>query len=95
LVLIVLAQPRLASIMPSEEVKFFDASTAAKMPLLAARPGLKLLFIEPKDSRSPTGCDAARPSARTISCSLSSNSLPTAAAEPNTPAVPVMCQPTS
>jgi hypothetical protein len=24
---------------------------------------LKLLFIEPKDSRRPTGCDAARPSA--------------------------------
>ena len=81
--------------MLSEEVKFFEASIAAKMPLLAARPGLKLLFIEPKDSRKPTGCEAARPNAQTICCSFSFNSLPTAAAEPNTPAVPVMCQPTS
>src|SRR5438876_11317662 len=75
----VLAQPRLASIMASEDVKFFDANCAAKMPLEAARPGLKLLFIEPKDSRKPTGCDAARPSAHTICCSLSFNNLPTAA----------------
>jgi hypothetical protein len=75
--------------------KFFDASIAAKMPLLAARPGLKLLFIEPNDSRNPTGCDAARPSAQTICCSLRFNSLPTAAADPNTPAAPMMRQPTS
>ena len=95
LVLIVLAQPRLASIIASELVKFFDASNAAKMPLLAARPGLKLLFIEPKDSRKPTGCEAARPSAQTICCSFRPSSLPAAAAAPNTPAVPVMCQPTS
>jgi hypothetical protein len=60
LVLTVFAQPRLASIIWSEEVKFFAASRAAKMPLLAARPGLKLLFIDPKDSRGPTACDAAR-----------------------------------
>ena len=81
--------------MGPEDVKFFDASNAAKMPLLAARPGLKLLFIEPNDSRNPTGCDAAKPIAHTICCSLRFNSLPTAAAAPNTPAVPVMCQPTS
>ena len=53
---------------PKGAVKFFDASNAAKMPLLAARPGLKLLFIEPNDSRKPTGCDAARPIAHTICC---------------------------
>ena len=93
--LIVLAQPRLASIIASELVKFFEASSAANMPLLAARPGLKLLFIEPNDSRKPTGCEAARPSAQIICCSLRPSSLPTAAAAPNTPAVPVMCQPTS
>src|SRR5258708_40203169 len=90
-----LAQPRLASIMLSEEVKFFEASIAAKMPLEAARPGLKLLFIEPKDSRRPTGCDAARPSAQIICCSLSLSNLPTAAADPNTPAVPGMWRPAS
>ena len=61
----------------------------------AARPGLKLLFMEPKDSRRPTGCEAASPSAQTICCSVSPISLPVAAAAPNTPAVPVMCQPTS
>ena len=35
----VLAHPRFASIMPSELVKPFDARSAAKRPLLAARPG--------------------------------------------------------
>ena len=39
------------------------------------------MFIEPKDSRKPTGCDAARPSAQTICCSLRSISLPIAAAD--------------
>jgi hypothetical protein len=33
-VLTVFAQPRFASIIWSDEVKFFDASTLAKMPLL-------------------------------------------------------------
>ena len=47
------AQPRLASIIWSEDVKFFDASSAAKMLFLAALPGLKLLFIEPNDLRKP------------------------------------------
>ena len=93
--LIVLAQPRLASIIPSELVKFFDGSSAAKMPLLAARPGLKLLFIDPNNSRNPTGCEAASPSAQTICCALRSRSFPAAAAAPNTPQVPVMCQPAS
>jgi len=57
LVEIVLAQPRLAAIISLELVKFFEARIAATKPLLAARPGLKLLFICQRDTKSAAACD--------------------------------------
>ena len=68
---IVCAQPRRTSIICSEEVKPFAARIAANSPLAAARPGLKLLFIEPNDSRRPTGCEAASPRAKTVCSTVS------------------------
>jgi len=79
----------------SELVKFFDARKAAVMPLCAARPGWNGLHMVPNISRSPDDWVAAMPSAHVICCALSLRTRPTAAAAPNTPAVPVMCQPTS
>ncbi len=59
------------------------------------RPGWKLFVMVPNISFKPTGCAAASPNAQIIRCSSSPSSLPTAAAAPNTPVVPVMCQPAS
>ncbi len=63
------------------------------MPFCAARPGWKLFVSEPNCTFSPTGCEAARPSAQVMRCSSSFSSRPIAAAAPNTPVEPVMCQP--
>ena len=76
-------------------VKLREARSAAVRPFCAARPGWKLLVIDPNISRRPTGWVAASPSAHTICCSVSPKALPHAAAAPKTPAVPVMCQPRS
>ena len=64
-------------------------------PFFAALPGWKLLQCVPNISRNPDDCVPAMPSAHVICCSSRPSSLPQAAADPNTPAVPVMCQPVS
>ena len=71
------------------------ANSAAARPFCAARPGCRLLAMLPNISRNPDACVAASPSAQTVCVSSSCNKRALAAAAPNTPAVEVMCQPTS
>jgi hypothetical protein len=54
-----------------------------------------ILVMEPNISWRPIGWAAARPSAQAICRSSRPSSRPFAAALPNTPVVPVMCQPIS
>ena len=76
-------------------MKPFCASKAENTPLDAALPGLKLLFIDPKESLKPTGCEAASPRAQIICSSVKRISLPIAAAAPIEGCVPETCQPMS
>ena len=51
--------------------------------------------IDPNCSLTPTGCDAAMPSAIVVRASSSASKREHAAAAPSMPVDPVMCQPRS
>ena len=91
----VCAMPRGASIARVEAVKPCFAKSAAVSPARAAAPGWNGLVIDPNCSRTPTGCDAAMPSAIVVLSASSRSRRAHAAAAPSIPVDPVMCQPRS
>ena len=79
--------------MVSAEVNPLWASKVASRPLWADRPGWKGLVIDPNTSLIPEAWVPAIPNAAIIWSADNPRILPAAIAEPNTPHVPVMCQP--
>ncbi len=85
--------------LPSKTVggpkKLFLPMYAARIPSIAARPGWNLFVHAPQELNSPRPADVlpATASALTICSVFKPIILAAPAAEPNTPQVPVRCQP--
>ena len=89
------SSPRGASSARAEAVYPCLASNADISPARAAPPTWNGLVIDPNCSRTPTGCDAAMPSAMAVAFASSARMRAQAAAAPSMPVEPVMCQPRS